>query len=106
MFYLSEVKISLLILQIKIISSITKKKISLDSYIKKLVYKDDDSNIDFDKETGAVNIVKEKINERRRMESGKSKVAIKIENETKMKNEKERKKGDKDWKTSPFKYKI
>ncbi|KAG4096764.1 hypothetical protein H8356DRAFT_1348183 [Neocallimastix lanati (nom. inval.)] len=42
---------------------------------------DDDINIDFDKETGAVNIVKEKINERRRMKSGKSKVAIKMENE-------------------------
>jgi len=31
-------------------------KINLDSYIKKLVYKDDDINIDFEKETGAVNI--------------------------------------------------
>jgi len=68
-------------------------KINLDTYIKKLVYKDDDINIENDKDTGAVNIVKEKINERRKMKLEKStKVAIKMKNENKMKNEKERKK--------------
>jgi len=45
------------------------------SYIKKkLVYKDDDINIDFDKETRAVNILKEKTNERRKMKSEKFKI--------------------------------
>ncbi|KAG4096752.1 hypothetical protein H8356DRAFT_1292230 [Neocallimastix lanati (nom. inval.)] len=48
---------------------------------------------EIDKETtGTVNIVKKKINKRRKMKLGKSsKVAIKIKNETKMKKEKERK---------------
>jgi len=69
-------------------------EINLDSFIKKLVYRDDDINIEIDKETtGTVNIVKEKINKRRKMKLGKSsKVAIKIKNETKMKKGKERKK--------------
>jgi hypothetical protein len=68
-------------------------KINLNSYIKKLVYKDDDINLENNKETGAVNIVKEKLNERRKMKLEKStKIAIKMKNENKKKNGEERKK--------------
>jgi len=68
-------------------------KINSSSYIKKLVYKDDEIKVESDKETGAVNIVKEKLDERRKMKLEKStKIAIKMKNENKMKNEKERKK--------------
>jgi len=68
-------------------------KINLNSYIKKLVYKDDDINLENNKETEAVNIVKEKLNERRKMKLEKStKIAIKMKNENKKKNGEERKK--------------